>query len=143
MSEYSGDAAQKSAAQRAKVEPEISSEAEAILNQLASVFLNNGPRASATGGQSGDELQGRMDADEVEPKHEDMYRVLVEQIPALVFIAYFDRGIGEAYVSPQIEAALGFTQEEWLEDPIRWYQQIHPEDKDRWSVEAAETFLSG
>ena len=30
-----------------------------------------------------------------------------------------------------------------LEDPVRWYQQIHPDDKMRWSVEAAEMFLSG
>jgi PAS domain S-box-containing protein len=72
-----------------------------------------------------------------------MYRVLVEQIPAVVFIAYLDGGISEAYVSPQIETALGFSQEEWLEDPIRWYRQIHPEDKDRWSVDAAQTFVTG
>jgi signal transduction histidine kinase len=26
---------------------------------------------------------------------------------------------------------------------VRWYQQIHPDDKMRWSVEAAEMFLSG
>jgi PAS domain S-box-containing protein len=58
-------------------------------------------------------------------------------------MAYLDKGIGEAYVSPQIEAALGFSQSEWLEDPVRWYQQIHPDDKMRWSVEAAEMFLSG
>ena len=32
-------------------------------------------------------------------------------------MAYLDRGISETYVSPQIEAALGFSQEEWLEDP--------------------------
>ena len=74
---------------------------------------------------------------------EARYRALVEQIPAVVFMAYLDKGIGEAYVSPQIETALGFTQSEWLEDPVRWYQQIHPEDKKRWSVEAAEMFLSG
>lgn len=58
-------------------------------------------------------------------------------------MAYLDRGIGEAYVSPQIEATLGFSQVEWLEDPVRWYQQIHPDDKARWSLEAAEMFLSG
>ena len=56
-------------------------------------------------------------------------------------MAYLDKGIGEAYVSPQIEAALGFSQSEWLEDPVRWYQQVHPDDKARWSVEAAEMFL--
>ena len=26
---------------------------------------------------------------------------------------------------------------------MRWYQQIHPDDKYRWSVEAADMFLSG
>ena len=52
-------------------------------------------------------------------------------------MAYLDRGIGEAYVSPQIEATLGFSQQEWLEDPVRWYRQIHPDDKERWSMEAA------
>ena len=74
---------------------------------------------------------------------EAKYRALVEQIPAVVFMAYLDKGIGEAYVNPQIEAALGFSQSEWLEDPVRWYQQIHPDDKIRWSTEAAEMFLSG
>jgi PAS domain S-box-containing protein len=69
--------------------------------------------------------------------------MLVEQIPAVVFMAYLDHGIGEAYVSPQIEAILGFTQEEWLNDPVRWYRQIHPEDKGRWSIEAAEVLLTG
>ena len=77
------------------------------------------------------------------PNMEAKYRALVEQIPAVVFMAYLDEGIGEAYVSPQIEAVLGFTQEEWLQDPVRWYRQVHPDDKQRWSVEAAELFLSG
>ncbi|HTW58748.1 MAG TPA: PAS domain S-box protein [Terriglobales bacterium] len=77
------------------------------------------------------------------PNLEAKYRALVEQLPAVVFMAYLDRGIGEAYVSPQIEATLGFSQSEWLEDPVMWYQRIHPADKDRWSVEASEMFLSG
>jgi PAS domain S-box-containing protein len=77
------------------------------------------------------------------PTIAERYRVLVEQIPAVVFMAYLDGGISEAYVSPQIEQMLGFSREEWLDDPIRWYQQIHPEDRDRWSVEAAEMFLKG
>jgi PAS domain S-box-containing protein len=71
------------------------------------------------------------------------YRTLVEQIPAVVFMAFLDKGIGEAYVSPQIEQMLGFSQEEWLNDPVRWYQQIHPEDKARWSIEAAGLFMTG
>ena len=41
---------------------------------------------------------------------EARYKALLDQIPAVVFMAYLDEGIGEAYVSPQIEATLGFTQ---------------------------------
>ena len=69
---------------------------------------------------------------------EAKYRALLEQIPAVVFMAYVDRGVSEAYVSPEIEAALGYSREEWLEDPVRWYEHIHPDDKQRWSLEAAE-----
>src|SRR5580692_2078888 len=102
--------------------------AEAVLNQLASVFLATGsPRRE----------------DDQAPNVEARYRVLLDQIPAVVFMAYLDQGIGEAYVSPQIEATLGFSQSEWLEDPVLWYQQIHPDDKYRWSIEASEMFLSG
>jgi len=82
-------------------------------------------------------------SDEQIPNLEAKYRALVEQLPAVVFMAYLDRGTGEAYVSPQIEEALGFTQLEWLENPVLWYQQIHPDDKLRWSVEASEMFQSG
>src|ERR1700722_14153794 len=71
------------------------------------------------------------------------YRLLVEQLPAVVFLAYLDRGIADAYVSPQIEKSLGYTQNEWLQDPIRWYARVHPDDKARWSTEAAEMFVSG
>ena len=38
---------------------------------------------------------------------------------------------------------MGYSQAEWLEDPVRWYRRIHPEDNVRWSVEAAEMFLTG
>jgi PAS domain S-box-containing protein len=85
----------------------------------------------------------RGPACEATPDVEARYRALVEQIPAVVFTADLDQCIGQAYISPHIEVTLGFTRDEWLEDPIRWYQQIHPDDKDRWAVEAAEVFLTG
>ena len=116
-------------------------EAEALLVDLAAVFLRDSSRQSTSADSPNEEDED--DREEHLPKADAIYRALVEQIPAVIFMAHLDRGIGEAYVSPQIEATLGFSQEEWLEDPIRWYQQIHPEDKQRWSVEAAQMFLSG
>src|SRR5580700_4963430 len=108
-------------------------DAEEILANLAGVFF----QAAPDGAKSARNSEGPG------PTLEARYRVLLDQIPAVVFMAYLDEGIGEAYVSPQIESALGFSQQEWLEDPVRWYRQIHPDDKDRWSTEAADMFFSG
>ena len=78
------------------------------------------------------------------PDLEAKYKALAEQIPAVIFVAPLDTdGLSEAYVSPQIETILAFTQEEWLADPLLWYQRVHAEDKNRCSVEAASLFLSG
>lgn len=107
--------------------------AEDVLKDLASVFFPGGAFPTFRAASVAEEL----------PDVEAGYRTLVEQIPAVVFMAFLDKGIGEAYVSPQIEALLGFSQQEWLNDPVRWYQQIHPEDKARWNIEAAQMFLSG
>jgi PAS domain S-box-containing protein len=118
----------------ASAEPSLS-EAQAMLEELASVFLRDAQDAPrlALGPDGAREL----------PNMQARYRSLVEQLPAVVFLVYLDRGIGEAYVSPYIEAALGFSQAEWLEDPVRWYRHIHPEDNLRWSEEAADMFLTG
>jgi PAS domain S-box-containing protein len=119
--------------------PDIA-EAEAVLLDLARLFA--GPAINPVldrFNESGQEPASDARA----PDLEDKYRALLEQIPAVVFMAHLDRGISEAYVSPQIEAALGYSREEWLEDPVRWYQHIHHADKQRWSLEAAELFLSG
>src|ERR1700727_2082171 len=108
-----------------------------LLLELASLFSGvptsapSDPRQQARGG---DAQTSNLEA---------KYRALLEQIPAVVFMVYLDRGISEAYVSPQIEAALGYSREEWLEGDIRWYEHIHPDDKQRWSLEAAGMFLSG
>jgi PAS domain S-box-containing protein len=121
--------------------PEIA-EAEAILLDLARAFADPAANPAHVLDQSTDPREKSAD-DTRTPNLEAKYRALLEQIPAVVFMAYLDRGISEAYVSPQIEAALGYSRAEWLEDPVRWYRHIHPDDKQRWSLEAAEMFLSG
>ncbi len=111
--------------------------AEATLLELAGLFSAR-PSASPFPANAGSQT-GETPSSSLEAK----YRALLEQIPAVVFMVYLDRGISEAYVSPQIEASLGYSRDEWLEDPIRWYERIHPDDKQRWSLEAAGMFVSG
>jgi PAS domain S-box-containing protein len=71
------------------------------------------------------------------------YRVLIEQIPAVTFMASFTGDTNAIYVSPQIEALLGFTQHEWVSDPILWFKQTHPADRDWVSRNFAATVMSG
>ena len=74
---------------------------------------------------------------------EERYRALVEEIPAVTFMASLDGGKQQLYVSPQIEQLLGFSQKEWSENPILWYSQLHPEDQTRWHMEFARTCSTG
>jgi PAS domain S-box-containing protein len=122
-------------------EPSITwTEAENTLLELAAAFPSLNRTAPAGASPSIERNQfTRVNLANVDAR----YRALVEQIPAVVFMAFLDQAIGEAYVSPQIEEILGFSQEEWLNDPVRWYEQIHPEDKARWSIEAAGLFMTG
>lgn len=114
-------------------------QAEALLTELAKLFVRS-PAGGLSSALPTDENPAQH---EMLPSMEARYRVLLEQIPAVVFMALLDGEVSEAYVSPQIEQMLGFSREEWLDDPIRWYQQIHPEDRERWSMDAADMFLSG
>jgi len=113
-------------------------DAEGILKGLAQIYSPHFSIAEINFNESQAETVEWDDA-----SAEARYRTLLEQIPAVVFMAHLDGGIGNAYVSPHIETLLGFKQQEWLEEPICWYQQIHPEDKSRWSLEAAALFLTG
>jgi PAS domain S-box-containing protein len=74
---------------------------------------------------------------------EARFRSLVEQIPAVTFMAVLGQGKNEVYVSPHIEQLLGYTQEEWLEDPFLWYLRLHPEDRTLWNAEFARGCRTG
>jgi PAS domain S-box-containing protein len=76
-------------------------------------------------------------------KLEARFRTLIEEIPAVTFMAALDEGVNELYVSPQIESLLGFSQKEWLENPVLWYAQLHPDDRERWHQEFAHTCSRG
>jgi PAS domain S-box-containing protein len=59
------------------------------------------------------------------------YRTLVEQIPAITYTAAVDDFSTTTYISPQVEAILGFSPADYEADPNIWVQRLHPEDRDR------------
>lgn len=111
-------------------------EALEILSRLARVMVpsarvgNGGPpRPPSPGPEAEDRSTAQRLAAQVQ-QSEVRFRSLVEQLPAVVFYAALGDDDNEVYISPQIEALLGFTQREWLTNPLLWYSQLHPDDHD-------------
>jgi diguanylate cyclase (GGDEF)-like protein/PAS domain S-box-containing protein len=62
---------------------------------------------------------------------EHIYRRLVEEIPALTYVAWADEGRSLVYVSPQLRDWTGYSPAEWLAEPGAWAGRIHADDRER------------
>lgn len=82
------------------------------------------------------QLQGEKKAAEAK------YRTLVEQLPAITYVAALDGKDSTLYVSPQVKA-LGFSPEEWLDDPGIHLKQIHPDDRLRVEEQLSQSRATG
>jgi len=71
------------------------------------------------------------------------FRTLVEQIPAITYIAALDQASTTLFISPQVESMLGFTSAAYLADPDIWRKQLHPDDRDRVLAEVARCHATG
>lgn len=69
-------------------------------------------------------LQGLQEAQET-------YRHLVEGIPAILYIDAVDDLSSNIYTSPQIVGLLGFTPDEWRDEPNLWLARLHDDDRER------------
>src|SRR5688572_4978091 len=124
-------------------------EAQAVLVQLAGALFPHGePDLSqltwnAAPARADALLDGSPGVEKKLHAADLRYRTLVEQIPAVTFLAVLGEGDNEIYVSPYIESLLGFTQQEWLENPFLWYSQLHPDDRQIWHDEFARGVQTG
>src|SRR5215207_7706861 len=59
------------------------------------------------------------------------YRSLVAQVRAITFIADWAPDAPLRFVSPQIEAVLGFPPDAWTADQGLRAARLHPDDRDR------------
>jgi PAS domain S-box-containing protein len=115
---------------RATARPLTHQDMEALLARLAGL-LSAGQRAA----------DGAAEAPSL--RAEARYRALVEQIPAVTFMAPLDGSTGSLYVSPQIEELLGYSAREWLDEPFLWYRRLHPDDQARWTEVFARSCFTG
>ncbi len=79
-------------------------------------------------GADRDITERKLAEDEIR-EAERKYRTLVEQVPAIVYIAEPGPNGRWHYVSPRIESILGFTAAQWITDPELGSRQILAEDR--------------
>ncbi len=60
---------------------------------------------------------------------DDRFRAMVEQGPAVSYIDAVDEDASTIYISPQIEAMVGYTPEEWIATSDLWPRLLHPDDR--------------
>ena len=83
-------------------------------------------------------------ANEALRQSEAKYRTLVEEIPAITYIAALDENNTTLYVSPQVESLLGLTLADYRANPHTiWNQHLHPDDRERVMAELQRTHTSG
>lgn len=61
---------------------------------------------------------------------ETRYRMLVERLPAITYVAEVGMHGRWYFVSPQIQTMLGFSAEEWMGDPTLWMSRLHQDDRE-------------
>jgi diguanylate cyclase (GGDEF)-like protein/PAS domain S-box-containing protein len=67
----------------------------------------------------------------------------VEQAPAVVYSSSINSPGTSLYVSPHIEALLGYSVDEWRSVPSLWLDLLHPDDRQNVLDRSAETRATG
>ena len=91
------------------------------------------------------DITARKQAEEALREAETKYRTLVEQLPAVTYLDVIDEAInaGEftnSYMSPQVEALLGYSPQAFQDDPGLWTRLIHSDDRERVLTRIAEYY---
>jgi Amt family ammonium transporter len=124
--------------------PMNESEAIALLSQMAGFSVPGAPGDNLSTKPATNGSEAGAEGSRKKAWRPDLrYRSLVEKLPVVTFMASLDETQQELYISPQIESLLGFTQEQWLEDPFLWFRQLHPDDREKWIQEFARTCATG
>jgi len=74
------------------------------------------------------DISERLKAERTHLETEAKYKMFVEQVAAVSYIAEVGLHGKWHYVSPQVEAMLGYTQEEWLAGAEDWILHVFEED---------------
>jgi PAS domain S-box-containing protein len=77
-----------------------------------------------------EDISARVDAERSRDESDVRYETLIENLPAVVYDMDPDDDRRTRYVNRKIEELLGYTMEEWLDQPDMWIEVLHPDDRE-------------
>jgi len=88
------------------------------------------------------DITERKQAEEELRRLQVRYQTLVDKVPAIIYTSDIEPPYPTTYISPQVEA-LGFSADEWIDDPECWVKQVHPDDRERILTAASKPWHPG
>ena len=76
------------------------------------------------------DITERKKTQEAYQESESRYRKLVEQLPAMVYVAALDESSSTTYLSPKVRDILGYEPDLFLNDPGMFPRTLHPADRE-------------
>ena len=94
------------------------------------------------------DITARKEAEHKAAEVEARYRTLSEEGPVVFYIYDLDHSTDPAsvrieYLSPQIADMLGFDGAWWRDEPERWFELVHPDDREALSSRAEQAWQTG
>jgi PAS domain S-box-containing protein len=77
------------------------------------------------------DITARKEAEAKAEAAEERYRQLAERGPMASYVFRVGPELAVEYVSPQIDALVGYPMEEMRASPSRWLEIVHPDDRER------------
>jgi PAS domain S-box-containing protein len=121
--------------------PALRRDGSTFTSELAITRVERGGRTFFTGTLR--DLTEIVRAEEEKTVAEARYRSLIENIPLVTYMNSVEEPFTSLYMSPQVEALLGYTPEEWAAQPELARDGIHPDDRERMQLLAREAREQG
>ena len=121
--------------------PAVRKDGSTFTSELTITRIERGGRTFFTGTLR--DLTEIVRAEEEKTVAEARYRSLIENIPLVTYMNSVEEPFTSLYMSPQVEALLGYTPEEWAAQPELARDGIHPDDRERTQMLAREAREQG
>ena len=96
------------------------------------------------------DITARKEAERKAEAAEDRFRTLTERGPVVAYtfdLVYEEPGadarLDVTYISPQAADLVRFPVEHWVEDPMVWFEMIHPDDRERVAENGQHNWKTG